>query len=151
MSTRRAEVRQRTAVAGRKGRQVNAQSGQYGNAVQAASSKGYLGIVQFLVGKGVEANAQGGMFGNALRAVSSKGYLDVVLTTISYIYIYMSLRLWLHEKHITIRLCELFSPRHPYHASLFRSTFYSFSSTICVRCLSPLWSRLPASDESRQF
>ncbi|KAI0165308.1 hypothetical protein GGR52DRAFT_558281 [Hypoxylon sp. FL1284] len=49
---------------------VNAQGGQYGNALQAASYEGHLEIVKFLVEKGADVNAQGGEYGNALCAAS---------------------------------------------------------------------------------
>ncbi len=50
----------------------------YGNALQAASAKGYLGIVTKLIDVGADINAEGGHFGNALQAASAEGYLDIV-------------------------------------------------------------------------
>ncbi|KAF2793076.1 hypothetical protein K505DRAFT_306450 [Melanomma pulvis-pyrius CBS 109.77] len=61
------------------GADINAQGGEYGNALQAASFNGYLDVAQFLflVEKGANVNAQGGRYGNALQAASVNGYLDV--------------------------------------------------------------------------
>ena len=61
-----------------KGADVNAQGGDYGNALQAASSGGHKTVVQMLLDKGAEVNAQGGDYGNALHAASSGGYETVV-------------------------------------------------------------------------
>ena len=61
-----------------KGANVNAQGGDYGNALQAASRWGYDQIVQILLDKGADVNAQGGRYGNALQAASRKGYDQVV-------------------------------------------------------------------------
>ncbi|KAJ5960476.1 uncharacterized protein N7479_007626 [Penicillium vulpinum] len=58
--------------------EVNAQSGFYGNALQAASSEGYKEIVQLLLENGAEVNAQGGFCRNALYAASSEGYKEIV-------------------------------------------------------------------------
>ncbi|KAL4923048.1 uncharacterized protein BDV17DRAFT_285724 [Aspergillus undulatus] len=44
----------------RKGADVNAQGGVYGNALQAASAKGHTEIVQLLLEQGADVNAQGG-------------------------------------------------------------------------------------------
>ncbi|KAJ9413673.1 ankyrin repeat-containing domain protein [Fusarium oxysporum] len=60
------------------GADVNAQGGEYGNALQAASSKGHLKVVQLLLDKGADVNMRGGKYGNALQAASSKGHLKVV-------------------------------------------------------------------------
>ena len=57
-----------------KGADVNAQGGWYGNALQAASSRGHEKVVQILLDKGAEINAQGGIYGNALQAASSRGH-----------------------------------------------------------------------------
>jgi ankyrin repeat protein len=61
-----------------KGADVNAQGGEYGNALQAASSRGHQEIVQLLLDKGADVNAQGGEYGNALPAASWGGYQGVV-------------------------------------------------------------------------
>lgn len=57
-----------------KGADVNAQDGYYGNALQAASSKGHEEVVQMLLDKGADVNAQGGYYGNALYAALSGGH-----------------------------------------------------------------------------
>ncbi|KAF5240077.1 hypothetical protein FOXYS1_15472, partial [Fusarium oxysporum] len=62
------------------GADVNAQGGQYGNALQAASFGGHLQIVQSLLDKGADVNMQGGHFGNALQAASYRGHLQIVQT-----------------------------------------------------------------------
>ncbi|KAK7177829.1 hypothetical protein PSPO01_16121, partial [Paraphaeosphaeria sporulosa] len=61
-----------------KGAEVNAQGGQYSNALQAASSRGHEATVKLLVEKGAEVNAQGGLYGNALQAASTEGYKAIV-------------------------------------------------------------------------
>jgi hypothetical protein len=43
-----------------------AQGGFYGNALQAASTKGHDGIAQLLLGSGVDVNVQGDYFCSAL-------------------------------------------------------------------------------------
>ncbi|KAI7761735.1 hypothetical protein LZL87_013585 [Fusarium oxysporum] len=60
------------------GADVNTQGGEYGNALQAASFKGNLKIVQLLLDKGADVNAQGGKFGNALQAASYSRNQEVV-------------------------------------------------------------------------
>ncbi|KAL4756031.1 uncharacterized protein BDW70DRAFT_166850 [Aspergillus foveolatus] len=60
------------------GADVNAQGGEYGNALQAASSGGYQEIVTLLLDKGANVNAQGGVYGNALYAASEGGYQEIV-------------------------------------------------------------------------
>jgi ankyrin repeat protein len=61
-----------------KGADVNAQGGDYGNALQAASSEGHEQVVKLLLNKGADVNAQGGDYDNALCAASSKGHEQVV-------------------------------------------------------------------------
>ncbi|KZL87248.1 pfs domain-containing protein, partial [Colletotrichum incanum] len=65
------------------GADVNAEGGEYGNALQAASYNGHKEIVQTLLDKGADVNAQGGHFGNALQAASFEGHQAVVETIIS--------------------------------------------------------------------
>ncbi|KAJ4078218.1 hypothetical protein NW760_015285 [Fusarium oxysporum] len=60
------------------GADVNAQGGEYGNALQAASFNGNLRVVQLLLDNGADVNAQGGKYGNALQAASFNGSLRVV-------------------------------------------------------------------------
>ncbi|KAL4990295.1 purine and uridine phosphorylase [Aspergillus falconensis] len=62
----------------KRGADVNAQAGAYGNALQAASANGYKEIVQLLLEKGADVNRQGGQYGNALQAASTKGHKEIV-------------------------------------------------------------------------
>ncbi|KAK3299614.1 uncharacterized protein B0H64DRAFT_102714 [Chaetomium fimeti] len=57
---------------------VNARGGTYGNALQAASVKNHIRIVQYLLDHGADVNAQGGRYSNALEAASANGYTDIV-------------------------------------------------------------------------
>jgi ankyrin repeat protein len=56
----------------------NAQGGEYGNALQAASAEGHGQIVQLLLEKGADVNTQGGSYGyaNSLRGRPSASLLD---------------------------------------------------------------------------
>jgi ankyrin repeat protein len=47
------------------GAEVNAQGGEYGNALQAASRSGHKEMVQLLLNQGADVDAQGGKDGNA--------------------------------------------------------------------------------------
>jgi len=60
------------------GADINAQGGQYGNALQAASEGGHAAVVQMLLNNGADINAQGGQYGNALQAASEGGHAAVV-------------------------------------------------------------------------
>ncbi|RYC80815.1 hypothetical protein BFJ63_vAg16300 [Fusarium oxysporum f. sp. narcissi] len=60
------------------GADVNAQGGEYGNALQAASYNGNRDVVQLLLDKGADVSAQGGRYGNALQAASYNGNREVV-------------------------------------------------------------------------
>ncbi|KAK3363906.1 ankyrin repeat protein [Lasiosphaeria hispida] len=62
----------------KKGADVNAQGGKYGNALQAASFEGHDKVVQMLLVKGADVNARGGDHGNALYAASLGGHDKVV-------------------------------------------------------------------------
>jgi ankyrin repeat protein len=57
---------------------VNAQGGEYGNALHAASYRGHEQVVKMLLDAGAEVNAQGGHYGNALHAASEGGHKQVV-------------------------------------------------------------------------
>ncbi|KAI5461547.1 ankyrin repeat-containing domain protein, partial [Mariannaea sp. PMI_226] len=61
-----------------KGADVNTQGGEFGNALQAASVRGYHEIVHLLLNKGANVNAQGGYYSNALQAASENGHHKVV-------------------------------------------------------------------------
>ncbi|WYZ46355.1 hypothetical protein EsH8_IX_000580 [Colletotrichum jinshuiense] len=60
------------------GADINAQSEDYGDALQAASTGGHETIVQILLDKGADVNAQGGLFSNALQAASRGGHEAIV-------------------------------------------------------------------------
>jgi ankyrin repeat protein len=65
------------------GADVNAQDGEYGNALQTASLEGHDKIVEVLLAKGADVNVQGGLYGNALQAASSGGHdkiIEILLT-----------------------------------------------------------------------
>ncbi|TQB70154.1 hypothetical protein MPDQ_000932 [Monascus purpureus] len=57
---------------------VNNQGGYYGNALHAASFKGFDKVVQMLLDHGADVNAQGEYYGSALQAASFKGFDKVV-------------------------------------------------------------------------
>ena len=61
-----------------KGADVNANGGQYDNALQALSAGGYEAEVKLLLDNGANVNAQGGPFGNALQANSHEGHEAMV-------------------------------------------------------------------------
>ena len=60
------------------GADVNAQGGYYGNALQAASSRGHREIVELLLNNGADVNAQGRYYGNALQDASWGGHREIV-------------------------------------------------------------------------
>jgi ankyrin repeat protein len=60
------------------GADVNAEGGQYKNALQATSWKGSEQIVKLLLDNGVDVNVQGGRYGNALQAAVVGGHKQVV-------------------------------------------------------------------------
>ncbi|CUS06945.1 unnamed protein product, partial [Tuber aestivum] len=57
---------------------VNAQGGEYGNALQAAAANGNEAVVGLLLERGADVNAQGGGYGNALQAAALNGNESVV-------------------------------------------------------------------------
>ncbi|KAM3513179.1 hypothetical protein MY11210_003204 [Beauveria gryllotalpidicola] len=61
-----------------KGADVNARGGFYGNALQAASTKGYQEIIQLLLDNGADPNAQGGHYSNALEAAGYHGHHEII-------------------------------------------------------------------------
>ncbi|KAH7394829.1 ankyrin repeat-containing domain protein [Pyrenochaeta sp. MPI-SDFR-AT-0127] len=50
-----------------RGADVNAQGGEYGNALQMASVEGEEKVVELLLDRGANVNAQGGEYDNALQ------------------------------------------------------------------------------------
>jgi ankyrin repeat protein len=60
------------------GADVNAQGGEYGNALYAAVEQGSEQVVKMLLDAGADVNAQGGEYGNALYAAVSRGSEQVV-------------------------------------------------------------------------
>ncbi|KAM0172531.1 hypothetical protein ACHAPF_007410 [Botrytis cinerea] len=60
------------------GADVNAQGGEYGNALQAAARRGNQEIVKLLLDRGANVNAQGGEYGNALQAAARDGNQEIV-------------------------------------------------------------------------
>ncbi|KAH8702902.1 ankyrin repeat domain-containing protein [Phaeosphaeriaceae sp. PMI808] len=61
-----------------KGADINAQGGEYGNALQAASYRGHEQVVKLLLSKNVDVNAQGGDYGSALQEASAGGHEQIV-------------------------------------------------------------------------
>ncbi|KAF8351877.1 ectomycorrhiza-induced ankyrin-domain/NACHT-domain-containing protein, partial [Amanita rubescens] len=55
----------------------NEWSWAYGELVEIASEKGYIGIVRLLLGKGAKVNAKGVQYGNALQAASWEGHVEI--------------------------------------------------------------------------
>ncbi|KAI3570622.1 hypothetical protein IWW34DRAFT_825064 [Fusarium oxysporum f. sp. albedinis] len=71
---------QAASAKGRKevGADVNTQEDHYGTALQAASAKGHEDIVRLLLYEKADVNAQGGEYGTALRVASAKGHEEIV-------------------------------------------------------------------------
>lgn len=62
----------------RRGADVNAQGGHYGNALQAAAFVGDEVAVTDLLDQGADVNAQGGYYGNALQAAVYRGNSEMI-------------------------------------------------------------------------
>jgi ankyrin repeat protein len=62
---------------------INAHGALYGNALYAASERGYEAVVKMLLDKGTDVNARGGGYSNALQAASSRGHKAVVQLLLS--------------------------------------------------------------------
>ncbi|CEJ80058.1 hypothetical protein VHEMI00263 [[Torrubiella] hemipterigena] len=60
------------------GADIHMQGGQYGNALQAASSTGHFETAQLLLDRGANINMQGASFDNALQAASHNGHFEIV-------------------------------------------------------------------------
>jgi ankyrin repeat protein len=60
------------------GADVNAEGGIYGNPLQAASSRGYLEIMQLLLDNGADINAEGSIYHNALQAAIIHDHQEVI-------------------------------------------------------------------------
>ena len=58
---------------------VDAQGGEYGNALQAISVNGYTKVVSVLLDAGADVNALGGRYHNALSAALVSGHKKAVL------------------------------------------------------------------------
>ena len=59
------------------GANVNAQGGEYGNALQAAAYDSDTEIARMLLNAGADVNAQGGRYSNALQAAVSRGNTEM--------------------------------------------------------------------------
>ncbi|CAG8416225.1 unnamed protein product, partial [Penicillium salamii] len=57
-----------------RGADVNAQGGEYENALLAACNRGHDTIAQMLLQRGADVNAQGGPYGNAFQAACYRGH-----------------------------------------------------------------------------
>jgi ankyrin repeat protein len=57
---------------------VNAQGGDFGNALQAASFNGHMTIIQLLIEHGAHVDVHGGEYGSALQAASFHGHIDII-------------------------------------------------------------------------
>lgn len=63
------------------GADVNAQCGRHGSALQAASARGHLEVIEMLIEAGVDINAKFntyGIYGSVLQAASAGGHLEVM-------------------------------------------------------------------------
>ncbi|KKP06190.1 hypothetical protein THAR02_01703 [Trichoderma harzianum] len=55
---------------------VTLQTGQFGNALQMASSEGHIEMMQLLLDHGAQVNIQGGYYGTALNAACARSFSD---------------------------------------------------------------------------
>ena len=67
-----------------RGADVNAQGGQYGNALYSAAVDGHSEVVDILLKRGADVNTQGGVHGNALRGATAYGHVRVVEVLLNY-------------------------------------------------------------------
>lgn len=58
---------------------MDAQGGQYGSAVQAASENGHTDILEILLARGADVDAQGRRYGIALQVAADHGSEEVLL------------------------------------------------------------------------
>jgi ankyrin repeat protein len=65
------------------GADVDTHGGDHGNALQAASFRGHVRVIELLLSFGADPNVQGGHHGNALQAASFKGHVQVVKLLLS--------------------------------------------------------------------
>ena len=59
-------------------KQINANGGDLGNALQAASYNGHDHVIHILLDNGADISAQGGFYGHALQAASHSGHGHVI-------------------------------------------------------------------------
>ena len=59
-----------------KGADINSQGGFHGNALQAASYRGFKEVAQLLLDNGADVNTQGGEYANALQAAAAASAPD---------------------------------------------------------------------------
>lgn len=65
------------------GAKVDARGGKYGNALQAASHRGYGASVEMLLKAGADVNMQGGEDGSALQAAARRGHISIIQLLLS--------------------------------------------------------------------
>ena len=61
------------------GAEVNAEGGEYGNALQAASLGGNEAFLKLLLENGAEVNAKGGYFGNTIQAAMLQHRMEAMM------------------------------------------------------------------------
>ena len=60
------------------GAEVNAEGGEYGSALQAASFGGEQAIVKLLLKNGAEVNAEAGIYGSAIKKLLIENGAEVI-------------------------------------------------------------------------